>query len=148
MVFALVSLCVACVGAPPAKPNAAAGLKATLAPEGQTFASSIVAKLDCRIANTSDAAIEVDTFPFGSAILMLEVCDADGKRVPTIPPPMPPRAEDAAKYVRTLPPGEAFTKTLSLHVFSPPLAPGTYTARVTGMASNVVKFTIAQPKAD
>jgi hypothetical protein len=56
----------------------------------------------------------------------IEVRDASGKAVPTIPPPVPREGDDDPvdlNALRVLPPPFRYR----LNIFSPPLAPGTYT---------------------
>jgi hypothetical protein len=61
-----------------------------------------------------------------AAQLLLEVIDARGTRVPTVPPPA------MSGQAVTLAPGERVRRELTLDVFSPPLRPGRYTVRFRG----------------
>ena len=55
---------------------------------------------------------------------------------------MPPTDQERAKFRTRLLPGESFTATYNLHIFSPPLPAGSYAARIRGMTSNTLPFTI------
>ena len=72
--------------------------------------------------------------------LALEVRDARGERVPTIPPPVP-RPEDAERLV--LRAGETLERDYRLDVFSPPLPPGRYTLHCRMVACAPRPFTVA-----
>ncbi|MBL8678529.1 MAG: hypothetical protein JNK05_05165 [Myxococcales bacterium] len=72
--------------------------------------------------------------------LMLEVRDARGQIVGTVPPPVP------AGATVTIAPGETVQRTFQLTVFSPPLARGRYTVRFRGavIVGAPVAFTVAR----
>lgn len=72
--------------------------------------------------------------------LMLEVRDARGQIVGTVPPPVP------AGATVTIAPGETIQRTFRLTVFSPPLARGRYTVRFRGavIVATPVPFTVAR----
>jgi hypothetical protein len=76
------------------------------------------------VGNSTEAPLEVDTFPLRSALLSLRVYDSAGKQVATVPPPSPPR--DRAKMVRELKPGRVLRFEYDLNMFAPPLKPGEY----------------------
>ncbi len=46
--------------------------------------------------------------------------------------------------MKSLAPGDHYEVEISIYVFSPPLVPGTYSARVKNMESNTVKFKILE----
>jgi len=122
------------------------GFRATLHPEKAEFKTNLDAKVICSFKNTSDAALQLDTSVFNSAILSLEVLDADGKQLPTVPPPFPVRPEDRGKYLKTVEPGNEYEIAYSLYMFSPPLKPGIYSVRTKGIESNTVKVNILDPR--
>lgn len=72
--------------------------------------------------------------------LMLEVRNARGQIVSTVPPPVP------AGATVTIGPGETLQRTFRLGVFSPPLAPGRYTVRFRGavIVGTPVPFTVSR----
>ena len=146
--FASLLLVAGCATSPIVKQGVFPHLKATLSPDGKTFETNADVEIKCRIQNVSTSPIQLDTFPLGSAILSVDVFDASGKRIPPIPPPMPPHPDDAHRYLKILRPGRSLRETYSLYVFSPPLRPGTYTARMRGIHSNEVTFTIRTAMGD
>jgi hypothetical protein len=75
------------------------------------------------IENRGSKVVEVPSQVVGSSILMIDVVDSTGRRVPTVPPPLPDGSMTSFK------PGERATHVLRLGVFSPPLASGDYTIR-------------------
>jgi hypothetical protein len=88
---------------------------------------------------TRDPAI----FPaevLSSTTLMLEVRDARGRAVPTVPPPVPTGA------TVTIAPGQTAQRTFRLNVFDPPLRPGRYTVHFRGavIVGAPVAFTVAR----
>jgi hypothetical protein len=117
----------------------------TLQPDGARFDSSLDGDLTGVIENQGDEPAEIDLCVLGSPILSLVFHDASGQRMPTIPPGMPPSPEEQAKCLVTLAPGDSKTVSYGLHIFSPMLPEGTYTARASEIPSNVVSFTIAGP---
>ncbi|MBW2454856.1 MAG: hypothetical protein JRI68_10110 [Deltaproteobacteria bacterium] len=121
---------------------AAAGLQAVVSPDGAEFPSSQAGTLTVTIRNdgAEPATLQMDILRSG--ILSLDVFDADGKRIPTIPPPMPLTPEEMKRAQETLPPGQSRKLTYTLHMFSPQLPPGQYTVRMRGMPSNAARFTI------
>ena len=143
--LATVLLALPAFSAPPeASDPLTKGLRATLKPDNAEFKTNIEAKLKCSVKNTSDAAVTLDTSVFQSAILCLGVFNADGKRLPTVPPPFPLGPDARKKFMKSLAPGEQYEVEISIYVFSPPLVPGTYSARVKNMESNTVKFKILE----
>jgi hypothetical protein len=122
--------------------DCATGLVATLA-AGRTVVSSddelIVA---VAIVNGSSAEVELDRTVATSPVLLFEVRDHAGKRVPTVPPPTPP----AERAVLPLPPGGGHTFQHRMSVFSPPLGPGAYALRVRGphVVSGILPFRVGR----
>jgi len=75
-------------------------------------------------------------------ILSLDVFDSAGQRIPTIPPPMPLTPEEVEAAKEQLAPGQSRRIDYSLHMFSPPLPAGTFTAKLRDIPCNAVTFTI------
>lgn len=148
IVVLLPLLFLGCVSTPVVKQNVDSHLRATLSPDGAVFETNLDAKLKCRIYNASDSPVEVDTFPLGSSTLSVDVYDSHGKRIPSVPPPMPPPPDEAPQYLKVLRPGRSINESYSLYMFSPPLKPGVYTARMRNLESNEVKFTIKRSMGD
>jgi hypothetical protein len=120
-------------------------IRLTLGPDNANFDASVSAQLTGVIENSDPAPVEVDMCVLGSAILSLEFHNAAGERMFTIPPGMPPTVEQQKKCQATLAPGAKRTVTYGIHIFSPELPKGTYTARASGLSSNTVTFTITGP---
>ena len=78
------------------------------------------------LVNRSAGPITMPGQVLDSAQLLLEVRDAKDRVVPPTPPPIP------NGEMRSILAGDRLTRSLSLDVFSPPLAPGDYTVRVKG----------------
>jgi hypothetical protein len=81
--------------------------------------------LSATVRNTSHAPWQAPVVALGIAQLSVDVRDASGQRIGTVPPPVPRPGDDR---LEPLAPGSSRTFALSLNVFSPPLPPGTYTA--------------------
>ncbi|UJR83524.1 hypothetical protein [Sandaracinus amylolyticus] len=82
--------------------------------------------------------------PLSIAQLSVDVYDPSGRRVPTIPPPVPRPDDDRCEPLEQ---GRSRTFVISLGVFSPDLAPGTYTVRWgarEGIATPPATFVIAR----
>ena len=120
-----------------------AALRAVLSPDGATFPSSVRGAITVEFRNegSDDEVLRMDVL--GVGILSLDVFDARGERIPTIPPPMPPTPEEMENAKETLAPGESRRVEYSLHMFSPPLPVGTYTAKMRDVPSNTVTFEIS-----
>ena len=89
-----------------------------------TVASSAELTAHLAITNPGPDPLVVTRGALDLAALAVEVRDADDRRVPTIPPPVP-RPEDAEAIA--IAPGQALARDYRLDVFSPPLPPGRYT---------------------
>lgn len=100
------------------------------------------AKLTFVVENPGSTEATLDLDQLESAIFAVEVFDARGAQRYTIPPGMPP----ANYQPRRAPivPGASRRFTVTLNVFSPELAAGTYTARLRSktISSDTVSFTI------
>ncbi len=89
------------------------------------------------LTNRATTAWSVPVDALSIAQLSVDVLDASGHRVPTIPPPVPP----AHPRLEPLAPGASRTFRVVLGVFSPDLPVGTYT--VTWGASDGIAATPA-----
>jgi hypothetical protein len=114
----------------------------TLSVPRPSFGSSIDASLEAVLENRGPTPAMADLCVIESPILSLEFHDAAHERVLTIPPGMPPTAEEQARCQKTLAPGEKRKISYGLHIFSPELPKGEYTARARGIESNTVSFRI------
>jgi hypothetical protein len=76
------------------------------------------------VENESDAPVQIAAQVLGSPQLLLEVRDAAGAVVHTVPPPTP------TGEMRTLGAHEKVESKMRLGVFSPPLRAGQYTVAV------------------
>lgn len=119
-----------------------AGLRAVVSPDGAELPSSQAGTLTVTIRNDGAEPATLAMDVLRSGILSLDVYDGDGKRIPTIPPPMPLTDEEMERAKETLLPGQSRELTYTLHMFSPQLPPGEYTVRMRGMPSNTARFTI------
>jgi hypothetical protein len=111
--------------APPPPPTLAATFERPTAPFATTTTG---ASLAFSVQNRGTAPAEIDLDALGSAIFALEVHDANGQRMYTVPPGVPP--QNYVARTATLAPGASRRIEVLLNVFSPPLPPGTYTARL------------------
>jgi hypothetical protein len=111
-------------------PADATGLVATLATERSVVSTGADFVVTVAIENRSTGPREINAFVAASPILLLEVRDAAGRRVPPIPPSMPPPQPE----MLTLPPRGGRTFLHLMNVFSPPLRAGSYTLRVVDSA--------------
>jgi hypothetical protein len=118
------------------------GLTAVLSSDGAVFPSSVEGSLTVTIRNDGDQPATLRMDVIGSSILALDVFDAQGQRIPTIPPPMPLTPTQIEQTKETLAPGQSRQVSTTLHMFSPPLPAGTYRVRMREMASNEASFTI------
>lgn len=123
----------------------ATALQAVLSPDNARFISSVEGSLTATVTNHGPGPAELRMIVLAEGILSLDIFDASGKRIPTIPPSMPPTPEEDRAATEWLQPGESKTIHYSLHMFSPELPPGTYRAKLRGLASNEVSFTIQGP---
>jgi hypothetical protein len=99
--------------------------------------------LSATVRNDAHQSWLVPVVPLSIAQLSVDVRDAHGRRVPTVPPPVPRPGDDRREPLAS---GQSRTFVLSLGVFSPPLPPGTYTAdwgEREGIAAAPVTFVVA-----
>lgn len=89
---------------------------------------------------STEAALDLDQLE--SAIFAIEVFDAKGTQIYTIPPGMPPANYQPRRAA--LAPGASRKFTVTLNVFSPELAAGTYSVRLRPrtIPSEAASFTI------
>lgn len=120
-----------------------APLTATLSIDGPEPAPSTAAlSLRAELSNAGPDAWTMPIDVLSVAQLSVEVHDASGHRMPSLPPPMP--SEEPLE--ETLAPGTSRTFVVPLGVFSPDLPPGTYTVTWgvrEGIQAAPVTFTIA-----
>jgi hypothetical protein len=109
---------------PPERPTTTT-LRAAYAGPARTRAGS-ADEIRITIENVGQKPETLSLFALAVPQLALDVFDAQGRVVPPMPPPMPPEQMDTAQ----LAPGATRTFTLTLQAFSPPLAPGRYSARL------------------
>jgi hypothetical protein len=115
-------------------------LKAILHLKDSIFESSLDAYVEATILNTSNKTYTINSANLEQAILAVQVFDAEGKLIPSIPPSVP-LSEENSTYI-TIKPMEAFITTYDLHIFDPLLAIGKYTVKMKNMPSNQVSFEI------
>jgi hypothetical protein len=112
---------VACHQEAPAKPvNVHTQLTTTITLARADYAKDSDVEVSVDLSNSTPNPIEIPAQSLDTGILLLEVTDKAGNKVPTMPPPTP--REDKIK----LAPGEHRTAKVFLNIFSPPLAPGEY----------------------
>jgi hypothetical protein len=113
-----------------------------VAPKGP-IASTTSGELTFVVENRGASPATLDLDQLGSAIFAMEFKDGTGQRIFTIPPGMPPASYKPR--TETLQPKASRRFTVSLHVFSPPLRAGTYTARVQvePIASETLRFEVS-----
>ena len=100
------------------------------------------AELTFVVENRGSTEETLDLDQMGSAIFAIEVFDASGKQRYTIPPGMPPANYQPRRA--PMAPGATRRFTVTLNVFSPELAAGTYTAKLRPktIQADPVSFTI------
>jgi hypothetical protein len=121
-------------------------LKAILHLKDSVFESSLDAYIEATILNMSSKTYTLKAAELEQAILAVQVLDAKGKLVPSVPPSVP-LSEENNTYI-TIKPMEAFITTYDLHIFDPLLATGKYTIKMKNIPSNQVSFEINTVKND
>lgn len=121
-------------------------LRAILHLKDSIFESSLDAYVEATILNRSKKSYTIKAASLQQAILAVQVLDAKGKLVPSIPPSVP-LSEKNSDYI-TIKPMEAFITTYDLHIFDPLLASGKYRIKMKNMPSNQVAFEINKPTND
>jgi hypothetical protein len=91
-----------------------------------TLSSGKPGHVDVVFKNGTDREARIDKQIISTPILALDVLDAAGKVLPTIPPPIPAAVQEFV----VIPPGKEITRSYTLNIFSPPLPPGTYRVRL------------------
>ncbi len=102
--------------------------------------SSIELKARLTIVNPGPGDLALRRGSLELPMLAVEVRDAAGRRVNPVPPPVP-RPEDA-QLIRLLA-AESLVRDYGLHIYSPELAPGTYTLHCLVVACAAVTFEVA-----
>ncbi len=120
----------------------ASSLSATLYPGHASFSTSRHAKVFVTITNTGDEKIEINLWNLGQSQLALEIRNERNERMLTIGPSTPQRPEVMARYLKSLAPGHTETIEYNLNIFSPELAPGTYSVKMFSIPSNTARFSI------
>ncbi|MBL8621666.1 MAG: hypothetical protein JNK64_10190 [Myxococcales bacterium] len=105
-----------------------------------TVASSTALTAHLAITNPGPDPLILTRGALDLAVLAVEVRDADDRRVPTIPPPVP-QPEDADPIA--IAPGQALARDYRLDVFSPTLPPGRYTLHCRVVACAPRAFAVA-----
>lgn len=101
------------------------------------------ARIAFQVSNPGSKSVVLHVDRLDNAIFGLVVLNDRGERVPPIPPPPPPPGY--APRTLTLAPGKTVKFEQDLNVFSPPLPPGEYKARInpdSGVSSPDVWFRI------
>ena len=78
-----------------------------------------------KLTNGTPSPQKINTYILENPALELIVTASDGKRMPSISPPVPPTEYSPSDFT-TIAPNESYSVTLGLYDFSPPLPPGTY----------------------
>jgi hypothetical protein len=108
-------------------------LRAILYLKDSVFESSLDAYVEATILNRSNKIYTIKAAVLQQAILAVQVLDAKGKLVPSIPPSVPLSEKNSA-YI-TIKPMEAFITTYDLHIFDYLLASGKYLIKMKNMPS-------------
>ncbi len=140
LVALLLFIALAPDGAAQDRPPPLVGTLAIVGPQPARSVSELT--LRAMVRNDAHQTWRAPVFELATAQLSIEVRDASGRVMPTIPPPVPP-AEAPRELLGS---GQSRTFHLSLNVFSPELPPGRYTVRWgarQGIASTPVEFVIA-----
>ncbi len=82
-----------------------------------------------KITNDTTSPQKINTYLLENATLELVVTTADGKRVPSLSPPVPPTEFSPSDFTTIAPAGD-YRVNLALYDFSPPLPPGKYVLTV------------------
>jgi hypothetical protein len=95
-------------------------------------------RLSVTVANHGATPLVLNKNVSTDAIRALRFFDADGKRVPTIPPSFP------LEGTITIAPGESKEFDYNLNIFSPPLKPGDYSIHVSFVSADPIQWTIPE----
>lgn len=125
MMLLLVALLTACPGA-----KAPTGkVSAEFDPASITMRTGAHQSASLKITNGTTEPYKINTYILENATLELIVTASDGKRMPSLSPPVPPLEYSPSDFA-TIPPGSDYRVNLALYDFSPPLPPGTYALSV------------------
>ncbi len=92
--------------------------------------------------NGADLVAKIDKQAAENSVLALDIFDALGEKMPSIPPSVP----WAERQEIVIPPGRDWDYEYDLHIFDPPARPGTYYVRVRlpGWESNRLQYKIGK----
>jgi RNA polymerase sigma factor (sigma-70 family) len=99
-------------------------------------------RLSVTVTNPGTTPLELNKNVSTDAIRALRFFDADGKRVPTLPPPLP------TEGTITVAPGESREFDYGLNIFSPPLKAGHYSIHVSFISADPIQWTIPEQGAE
>ncbi|CAN5664254.1 hypothetical protein BH09MYX1_BH09MYX1_57360 [soil metagenome] len=122
---AMLSVGVIALGACHGANAPSAKMSACFDPAAITMRTGAHGNASLKITNGTATAQQINTYLLENATLELVVSASDGKRMPSLSPPVPP-AEFSPSDFTTIAPGESYAVTLGLYDFSPPLPVGTY----------------------
>lgn len=125
MTLLLVATLTACPGA-----KAPSGkVSAEFDPASITMRTGSHQSASLKITNGTAQEQKINTYILENATLELVVTASDGKRMPSLSPPVPPTEFSPSDFT-TIAPGADYRVNLALYDFSPPLPPGTYSLAV------------------
>jgi len=110
----------AALGVSTAGAQTSGGLSATVALAQHDYAKDADVEVTVTLTNGTARVVDVPAQALETAVLLVDVRDATGRHMPTVPPPVP-RA-DVVHFA----PGEKRVVKVRLGVFSPPLRAGVY----------------------
>jgi hypothetical protein len=127
--FLMLPLLVAGLAACPGAKQPTGKMIAVFDPDAISMRTGSHGTASLKITNDTTSPQKINTYILENATLSLVVSASDGKRMPSLSPPVPP-AEFSPSDFTTIAPGESYRANLGLYDFSPPLPPGTYTLTV------------------
>src|ERR1051325_434717 len=117
-----------------ALPAHSQSLSATITSRQTEFRSSTDAQIKVVVQNTGNRKVVVNLYVLKTPTLSVEVLNAKGERMATVPPPVPP--SNLKKYDTVLRPGAKMALEYSLDLFNPELPEGTYRVKMRDMKTN------------
>ncbi len=122
-------LLVATLTACPGAKSPSGKVSAEFDPASITMRTGSHQSASLKITNGTDQPQKINTYLLENATLELIVTASDGKRMPSLSPPVPPLEFSPSDFT-TIAPGADYRVNLALYDFSPPLPPGTYALSV------------------